>query len=217
MKVLIMFCLMALLQAQSTDLDRYLKGKGYHLTPAGTPIDEGYISPKQREMFIEELKKLSGIQKIAEVGFNAGHTSEIFLEFVKNSQVVSFDINRHYYTQAGVGFIQSKYKERFRFVEGDSLQSINEFSQTHPEERFDLIYIDGCHLFAVCLDDILNFRKMAHSATVLWIDDSDYIDVQRAVELAERLRIIQVVQSFVAEDDLGVRAWVEARYLLPAS
>ncbi len=214
MKAIFLCWGVALLQAQSTELDRFLTQNGYHLTPAGTPIDEGYISPKQRYIFVEELRKLPGIQKIAEVGFNAGHTSEIFLEFVQNSQVVSFDINLHYYTNAGVEFMEGKYKERFLFVEGDSSQSIDKYSKDNPNERFDLIYIDGCHLFAACLDDIVNFRKLAKENTVLWIDDTNFPDVQQAVALAERLHIIQVVKSFSVEDAIGMRAWVEARYVL---
>lgn len=212
MKISLFFCFVSIFQAQ-TDLDRFLNQKGYHFTPSGTAVCEGYISPKQKEAFIAKLAGHPGIRKIAEVGFNAGHTSEVFLEYAKDSQVVSFDINAHVYTKTGVEFIQSKYKDRFQFVAGDSRFTVLDYFKAHPKDNFDLIYIDGCHLFGACLDDILNFKSLAHKDSVLWIDDAHFPDVQRAVDFAERLQIIEVVASESAEDEFGVRAWVEGRYL----
>jgi predicted O-methyltransferase YrrM len=206
--LILFFC--SLLHA--TDLDDFLIGRGYHLTPAGTAVNEGYITSKQREAFIANLNCYEEIQKIAEVGFNAGHTSEIFLQHVPKSKVVSFDINKHRYTNAGVEFISGKYQARFEFVEGDSQTSIRDYFIAHPQEKFDLIYIDGCHQFETCLNDILNFKLLAHKNSILWVDDFNFPDVQRAVEFAEQLRIIQVVKSEYSADQTGFRAWVEARY-----
>ncbi len=195
-----------------TDLDAFLKKSGYHLTPAGTAIYEGYITPKQRDAFIDELRAHPELRKIAEVGFNAGHTAEIFLEYVPGSHVVSFDINSHPYTNVGVAFMTGKYKDRFWFVEGDSHDSIKNFYQAHPDSQFDLIYIDGCHRFGACLADIFNFKSLARPNSILWVDDFNFPEVKSAVEFAERLRIIQIVKSASVQDEFGIRSWVECCY-----
>jgi predicted O-methyltransferase YrrM len=202
---------MSLLNGES-GLDRFFRQQGYHLNPAGNANVEGYITAKQREMFIEELKKHPHIHKIAEVGFNAGHTSEIFLEFVLDSHVVSFDINSLHYTLTGVEFLKTQFQDRFQFIEGDSQYTVPSFFKTHPDQKFDLIYIDGCHLLDACINDILNFKPFADENTVLWVDDTHFPNVKGAVELAERLHVIKVVNSLRAEDELGVREWIEARY-----
>lgn len=205
-----------LLQSQeelaSIDLDAYLKLKGYHLNPAGTQNEEGYITPAQKRIFIEELRMRRPLQ-IAEVGFNAGHTAEIFLESVKSSRVVSFDLNTHYYTRSAVEFMKCKYKDRFQFVGGDSRFTVSEYSKTNPTEKFDLIYIDGGHQFECCMADIMNFKDMAHKDSILWIDDYNYHEVKKAVDLAERLHLIQLIKQESAQDNIGLRVWAEARYL----
>lgn len=207
-----LFSFCTLLSAD-VDLDKFLKENGYYFTSAGTSIQEGYITPGQRRMFVEGLKEYAGFQKIAEIGFNAGHTSEIFLESARNSKVVSFDINQHFYTKPAADFMQAKYGDRFQFVEGDSQKTVKAYFKAHPDEKFDLIYIDGCHLFDFCMNDIINCKSLAHKDTVLWIDDADFIDVKRAVEMGERLKILQVDRWQRVEDEFGQRSWVEAHYL----
>ncbi len=212
-KILI-FTVLSLFLHATESLDHFLIQCGYDLTPQGTADVEGYVTPKQREAFIKDLQGLPWVKKIAEVGFNAGHTSELFLEFVASSEVVAFDINSHFYTNSGVEFIRNKYKDRFSFIDGDSLLTVVDFSKAHPNEKFDLIYIDGGHTLDVCLNDILNFKKLAHKDSIVWIDDVNFSDVRKAVEIAERLRLIKVLKSEVAEDEFGTRAWVVCRYLI---
>lgn len=197
-----------------TDLEHFLEEEGYFLTPAGTAIYEGYITPKQKDAFIRELKRHPEIRKIAEVGFNAGHTSEIFLDFAPQAQLVSFDINMHEYTNIGVAFMEMKYRDRFRFVEGNSRYTIPKYFKVYPEEKFDLIYIDGCHLFGACLDDIFHFKSLAHKNSILWIDDFNFPEVERAVKFAAKLSIIEIVKTEFVEDEMGIRSWAEARYIV---
>ena len=194
-------------------LDEFLRERGCDFTPSGTESAEGYITPKQRESFLEALARNPPPARIAEVEFNAGHTSELFLDSVSNCHVVSFDINLHPYTEIGVEYMQTQYSGRFRFVEGDSRTSIPAYARSHPKEPFDLIYIDGCHLFAVCLEDILNFKALARKDTLLWIDDVNFSDVQSAVLFAQRLGLIELLGCHSVTDSFGTRAWAEARYL----
>jgi hypothetical protein len=175
-------------------------------------VCEGYVTPAQKKQFVEALSCCKHIEKIAEVGFNGGHTSEIFLENLQEASLISFDINAHPYTKVGVQFMEQTYGERFQMIEGDSRLAIPAYASKNPSVRFDLIYIDGCHLFEACLDDIFHFKQLAHEGTIVWIDDANCPDVQRAIDFAALLRIIEKVQTHVSQDSYGTRSWVEARY-----
>jgi len=195
---------------ESMNLHDYLAQNG---SPGETEIDERYVSAKQRKSFIEELKKFPSIQKIAEIGFNAGHTAEIFLEYVNNSHMVSFDGRSHHFTKSGAEFMKSKYHDRFQFVDGDSRFTIPDFLRTNPNEKFDLIYIDDGHLFQCCLDDIVNFKQLAHENSILWVEDYNYPEVKRAVDLAERLHIVKDVKAQSPKEASEIHIWAEARYV----
>lgn len=203
---------------EATPLDSFLAERGYRLAPSGIGrsgevICEGYVTPKQKELFVHALVSALNIYNIAEVGFNAGHTSEIFLNTLPNCQVTSFDINAHPYTKVGEAYMQQTYPGRFQLIEGDSQLTVPAFAIAHPDKRFDFIYIDGCHSFEACLNDIFHFRALAHENTVVWIDDANFPDVKRAIAFAARLRIIDSVKLEEVEDSFGLRSWAVARYI----
>jgi SAM-dependent methyltransferase len=195
-----------------TNLDSFLATYGYHLSPVHSERNAGYCSLSQKAAFTEDLQRSSGILKIAEIGFNAGHSSEIFLENCPKATVTSFDINFHPYTKVGVEFMQKKYPGRFQFVEGDSICTVPSYSQQYPGEKFDLIYIDGWHSFDYCYRDIQNCQKIATKDTIVWIDDYNYWEVKKAIDTCVSEGLIHVLDSKIVTDSSGVRAWAIVKY-----
>ena len=65
---------------KTSGLDSYLSKHGFKLSPVHSGKNEGYSSLSQRAAFACELKKYTHIKRILEIGFNAGHTSELFLK-----------------------------------------------------------------------------------------------------------------------------------------
>ncbi len=195
----------------SENLDEYLQQNGYFLSAVHSQINEGYSSDAQREAFFKDLQKSPHINTIAEVGFNAGHSCELFLNSSDQIEVTSFDIGRHPYTKVGVEFMQKKYPTRFEFILGDSGVTLQQYA-TASNKKFDLIFIDGCHEFNHAVGDIYNCRRLAHKNTEAWIDDYAYGEVQKAVEYCVNNGIITIIEAKSADDASGLYSWVKVRY-----
>jgi len=196
------------------NLDHFLGIYGYQLSPLDSEKNEGYMSEAQAKEFKKRLKENPQIQSVLEVGLNAGHSAENFFEECENlKKFVSFDLNEHSYTQVAVQYFQMKYGDRFDFIEGPSQETIPAYAQTFPEEKFDLIYIDGAHSYAGALNDIINCAGLAHEDTILLIDDYWWGGtVTQAVDVLCHQGLIEIVERIVVRDDSGWRVWVEARY-----
>jgi predicted O-methyltransferase YrrM len=128
-----------------------------------------YEIPEQRSR-LQQLSSSIEIKTILEIGFNEGHSSDLFLS---NSlaTVTSFDINERECVKIGKEYIDIKYPSRHRLNIGDSTKTIPEFIQNNPEMKFDLIYIDGGHDYFVALADLINCKKLAHKDTIVLVDD----------------------------------------------
>jgi len=122
---------------------------------------------------MESLKRLcstTDINHILEIGFNAGHSAEIFLS---NSlaHLTSFDLGTRGSVPYAKTFMDIKYPTRHTLILGDSTQTIPEFIQKNPDRKFDLIFIDGGHTYEIATADIMNCKQLSHSNTVVIIDD----------------------------------------------
>jgi len=200
-------------------LENFLKSRGIelHFEHRENKVHDGYMSFAQKEQFTKTLLKYPNIQKIAEIGLNAGHSAEHFFQTCPNLHFfASFDMNCYPCTRIAVEYFYKTYPGRFLYIQGDSLLKVPELHKKVPALKFDLIYIDGCHLFEWCLGDIMNCQKIASPETLLWIDDVDS-DLQNgvwaAVQLSEKLGIVRIENKFPSYDPLfGKRNWIAARY-----
>lgn len=114
-------------------------------------------------------------QRIFEVGFNGGHSSETFLKNNSNVNVVSCDIGWHYYSRFGEMYLNKKYPGRFKLIYGDSKKVIPAYADKY-KEKFDAVYIDGGHEFEDALKDIINSKSLSTQETRLLVDDVIYQD-----------------------------------------
>lgn len=196
-------------------LEAYLEKHGFDLTPPHSQKNEGYITDKQKEQFSETLKSYPPITSVLEIGFNAGHSAEHILSSCPGiKHFVSFDLNCFQYTACALEYFHKKYPDIFYFIEGDSMMTIPQFYGQYPHNKFDLIYIDGGHSYKCCTSDILNCAKLSHSNTMLWIDDYQYPDLNKAILSTQIEGIIEVIAYHESDDDYGKRYWAEARYCL---
>jgi predicted O-methyltransferase YrrM len=132
---------------------------------------EGYS--QQIPQQVTDLKNLvKNATNILEIGFNGGHSSEIFLE---NSlaNVTSFDLGEHHYVLDGKRFIDSKYPGRHTLILGDSHKTIPEFKTT-SNTQFDFLFVDGDHSYDGALKDLMDCRDLALPNAVLVFDDVIY-------------------------------------------
>ena len=74
-----------------------------------------------------------------EIGFNAGHSAELFLKYT-SAHVTSFDLGDHPYVTHAKEYIDAYYPGRHSLILGDSTVTVPKCIG-----KYDIIFIDGGH------------------------------------------------------------------------
>ena len=136
----------------------------------GRPPLEGSTSPEEL-LFLATTAKRTNAKIIGEIGFNAGYSTNAFLNSSQDSRVVSFDLVEHGYTKAAKQIVDQKFPGRHTLIAGDSTKSVPDYARKHPDLRFDLVFIDGGHEYEIAKADIMNMMPMCTAQTAVIIDD----------------------------------------------
>jgi predicted O-methyltransferase YrrM len=146
------------------NITEYLHVHGYYYF-------EGYSQqiPNQVEDLIE-LTKTPHIN-VMEIGFNAGHSADIFLKNNATLRLTSFDLGTNEYVLTGKKYIDEMYPNRHTLILGDSTITVPQYNG-----NFDVIFIDGGHEYDVAKKDIENCMRFAHKDTIVMVDDTIYTE-----------------------------------------
>jgi predicted O-methyltransferase YrrM len=183
-------------------LDDYLKS-------VGAKDLEGHIcrGKTKADSFKKIISENVWIENIAEIGFNAGHSSVVFLDTSPRIKLVSFDICFHPYVGFAKKFVDHHFPGRHSLVKGDSTITVPNYSSAL--HKFDFIFVDGSHKTEVAIKDIKNMRRLAHKKTILIVDDLQLRTVKKALKFCESEKIIQINRL---EYD-AKRSWAVCNYL----
>lgn len=188
-------------------LDQYLAEKGFLSLEGHCKSDKN----NEPEFLANLIKKNPQVKLVAEIGFNGGHSSEIFLENRYNTFVYSFDIMAHPYVIHGKEYIDAKFPGRHILIPGNSSISVPEYFAENDSLKFDLIFIDGGHSYEIALTDIMNMQAFAHRDTILVIDDIWIDGVRKAWKESISKGLITEGKVFKS----GHRQWAQCKYIDP--
>jgi len=189
------------------NLDRYILSK--YTYQSGDRFEGNIFGfPEQQVYFKELMKSYTKPVKVLEVGFNAGHSSVLFLDSNKKSFVTSFDIGSRV-SYIGKKYIDMIYPNRHSLIVGDSNTTIPLYND---RELYDVVFIDGDCSYNGVLNDLINCKKFAHSDTELivnGISENENSDINKAWNKMISDRTVKSISSQVFRE----RGWATGRYL----
>jgi predicted O-methyltransferase YrrM len=143
----------------------FLNSRGFHTF-------EGYSQQVSQQ--IDDLIMLTNKPNInvMEIGFNAGHSAEVFLQNNKQLTLTSFDLGAHAYCKDAKEYIDITFPNRHKLIFGDSMKTIPIFLQNNKDTKFDIIFIDGGHDYEIAKADMENCFHLAHKDTIIALDDT---------------------------------------------
>ena len=134
---------------------------------------EGYCGQNSQAVDLINLTSKPHIN-VMEIGFNAGHSAEIFLKNNPELTLTSFDLGSHEYCIPAKEYIDDTYPNRHTLILGDSQETIPKYYENNKNIKFDVIFIDGGHEYDTVTADLTNCFKLAHKETIVILDDIMY-------------------------------------------
>jgi predicted O-methyltransferase YrrM len=169
------------------------------LSENNATLIEGHIDQIPQQ--VEELVKLSKNSKnIMEIGFNAGHSAEMFLKNNPDLTMTSFDLGQWECVLLGKKYIDKMFPGRHTLIIGDSTISIPKFTRDHPDTRFDLLFIDGGHEYEVAMADIKNCKHLAHKDSIFILDDTHMSEMKADWNLGPNKALVECFNSGLLND-----------------
>jgi predicted O-methyltransferase YrrM len=145
-------------------ITNYLKSKGFNSFEGNS---------QEISQQVDDLISLTNKPNlnVMEIGFNAGHSAEVFLQNNKELTLTSFDLGIHPYVKYAKEYIDATYPGRHKLLIGDSTITIPNYLQV-CNNKFDIIFIDGGHEYKVAKADMENCFHLAHKDTIVILDDT---------------------------------------------
>jgi len=155
-------------------LDAGLLGPSSHM--------EGHLGQyAEKQDLILEIVDRTDVQRICEVGFNAGHSAMLFLAFNEDVSLVSFDLGHHNYSWVAANTMLELFPKRHLLIIGDSARTLPSFTRAFPDVRCDVLLVDGGHAFDEAERDLQNGRQLVkRESHILVVDDTNGEDVRAA-------------------------------------
>ena len=134
-------------------------------------FDPKYHLSKVRLMYQTICRVKSTVRTVCELGFNAGHTSLIFLETLPHARVLSFDLGDIPWARWSAALLNATHGDRFEYIMGDSAKTVPAFKLANPDTECDLLLIDGGKDYALRKADLKNLRSLSKAGATLLFDE----------------------------------------------
>ena len=120
---------------------------------------------------------------ILEIGFNAGHSSLLFLESNPDVKVISIDIGLHQYSYVCYDYLKSLYSDRIEVIFMNSLHiSSNEYLK---QFQFDGFHLDGWHDDLMYIYDLINTLHLLSNGALIIMDDTQSKEIEHFTNICK--------------------------------
>jgi predicted O-methyltransferase YrrM len=134
---------------------------------------EGHSAQLVKQVdFLKHESGKDGVRNILEIGFNAGHSSDLFLRSSRVTRVTSFDRADYYYVRAAKCYIELEYPGRHKLIIGDSKHTLPQYAFENRGRTFDIIFIGSRRDYETALSDLNYCKEMSNDETLIIIDDT---------------------------------------------
>jgi len=123
------------------------------------------------------------VKTVCEIGFNAGHSALNALLAREGIQVISFDLGEYWdsYSKHSYQLLSNNFPNQLTLVMGDSTDTVPHFIRERPDQKCNILFVDGGHTKDVAAADIANMAPLAnHTFHRLIVDDADWGPVREA-------------------------------------
>lgn len=124
-----------------------------------------------QQAFYWRVAASPAVRHICEVGFNAGHSTALWLSANPTATVDTFDLfNPHLtgFMRPNLRLLQRLFPGRLTAHVGDSLRTIPATNLLPP---CDLVHVDGRHSYDNTRQDTINFMRLSRPSTLYLFDD----------------------------------------------
>lgn len=155
---------------------------------------------------VDYVTKVVSPKNILEIGFNAGHSTCMWLCRTK-ANITSVDIKYNDTVRIASEIIKKKYPERFKFIQYDSRRVY----ELIKDQYYDLIIIDGGHSMDVCssdlhlafklkakyilVDDVIRMSSVKNSVDEFVRDNKDIMTLIHQWSVAWGIAFYEITQS----------------------
>lgn len=124
------------------------------------------------------------VKKMIEIGFNAGHSSAVFLSVLpKDGSILFFDLNDHKYAKPCYNFMKENFPQVKDFIAGDSRETMRKYIEENPQEQgsYDCVHVDGGHSEEVALSDVNYSNILLKKGGILILDDTQLKPIENII------------------------------------
>lgn len=139
------------------------EAEGNYFTMNGNiEVELPELVPKQQNIF----SIATNAHNILEIGFNAGHSTLLFLLANPSSNITCIDTCTHLYVKPCFDYLHSIFGDRIQLLKGNSKDIV----PTLPKNHYDIIHIDGDHSINTFKTDFANVYHL--SPKIIIVNDT---------------------------------------------
>eukprot|EP00200_Dunaliella_tertiolecta_P007667 CAMPEP_0202382330 /NCGR_PEP_ID=MMETSP1127-20130417/42415_1 /ASSEMBLY_ACC=CAM_ASM_000462 /TAXON_ID=3047 /ORGANISM="Dunaliella tertiolecta, Strain CCMP1320" /LENGTH=334 /DNA_ID=CAMNT_0048981515 /DNA_START=151 /DNA_END=1152 /DNA_ORIENTATION=+ len=134
-------------------------------------VGEGHTGQQAvQQAWYLAVASLPCVRNVCEIGFNAGHSSTVWMTARPDIHLHSFDMGAKDYSFPVAKFMSDKFPGRITFTWGNSLETV---PSRIPElrDKCDIVVVDGGHDAATAWQDTVNMRELANPEFAIFVID----------------------------------------------